>query len=119
MHEQLRRAEELRETVDLPVVTGSEVVEMRGRPPLIPAADEFAPARSAGAPGGTRSVRSYESLDGAEGRGVFFRPHRYTAADLEPLRGTIGVLHDGEVGECTLRDLSESGVAFDWPTEPA
>lgn len=62
-------------------------------------------------------VRTYEELDGAEGRAVFFRPHRYTAADLAPLRATVTVLLDGEVRECELRDVSESGVAFAWPPE--
>lgn len=64
-------------------------------------------------------VRSYEELDGAEGRAVFFRPHRYTAAELAPLTGTVTVVHEGLPRECALRDVSQSGVAFDWPADAA
>jgi hypothetical protein len=66
-----------------------------------------------------RVVRTYEELDGAEGRAVFFRPHRYTAEDLAPLRGTVSFLHEGEPRECALRDVSQSGVAFVWPMDGA
>lgn len=57
-------------------------------------------------------VRRYEELEGGEGRGVFFRPHRYSAADLEPLRCTVVVLLDGERHEFVLRDVSQNGAAF-------
>ena len=60
-------------------------------------------------------VRTYEELDGAEGREVFFRPHRYTAADLAPLCCAVAVFADGAEHECALRDVSQNGVAFAWP----
>src|SRR5512138_2883310 len=60
-------------------------------------------------------VRTYEELDGAEGREVFFRPHRYTAADLAPLSCAVAVFADGAEHECALRDVSQNGVAFAWP----
>jgi len=67
----------------------------------------------------TGHVRAYEELEGAEGRAVFFRPHRYTAADLAPLRGTVGILYQGVPRECEPRDVSQSGVAFVWPMDVA
>ena len=59
-------------------------------------------------------VRNYDELEGNEGRSVFFRPHRYAAADLEPLRATVQL--EGEAGpvECAVRDVSQNGVAFGW-----
>lgn len=64
-----------------------------------------------------RRVRSYEELDGGEGRGVFFRPHRYSAADLAPLRCRVAIHAEGMERECPLRDVSQNGVAFAWPAE--
>jgi extracellular factor (EF) 3-hydroxypalmitic acid methyl ester biosynthesis protein len=61
------------------------------------------------------TVRQYEELEGGEGRAVFFRPHRYTAADLAPLRCTVRVVDHGIERECALRDVSQNGVAFAWP----
>src|SRR5207247_1189686 len=58
-------------------------------------------------------VRNYEDLDGAQGREVFFRPHRYRAADLSPLR--CDVLANGRV--CALLDVSQNGAAFEWPKD--
>jgi extracellular factor (EF) 3-hydroxypalmitic acid methyl ester biosynthesis protein len=62
-------------------------------------------------------VRSYEELDGAEGRGVFFRPHRYTAAALAPLQATVSVAVSGKLRLCPLRDVSQNGIAFFWPAQ--
>jgi extracellular factor (EF) 3-hydroxypalmitic acid methyl ester biosynthesis protein len=62
-------------------------------------------------------VRSYEELDGAQGREVFFRPHRYRAADLLPLRAEVGVLSGGVDLVCQLLDVSQSGVAIEWPPD--
>jgi SAM-dependent methyltransferase len=60
-------------------------------------------------------TRNYEELDGAQGREVFFRPHRYRAAELAPLTCRVLVtLHDG-VRVCALVDVSQNGVAFEWP----
>lgn len=62
-------------------------------------------------------VRSYEELEGADGRSVFFRPHRYSAADLAPLAGTVTVTLGGTRREFPLLDVSQSGVAVSWPAE--
>jgi hypothetical protein len=75
---------------------------------------EWGPPAANGAAGGGRRIRTYEELDGAEGRAVFFRPHRYTAADLAPLKGTVCVGHGSEVREYAIRDVSQNGVAFEW-----
>jgi hypothetical protein len=77
-------------------------------PPVVGAAF---PAAAEAAP----RVRNYDELEGQEGRGVFFRPHRYTAADLSPLRGTVTVSAGGVEHACALRDVSQNGVAFAWP----
>jgi hypothetical protein len=60
-------------------------------------------------------IKEYEELDGGQGREVFFRPHRYRAAELAPLTGSI------EVGNarCPLVDVSQNGVAFEWPKDSA
>ena len=60
-------------------------------------------------------VRTYEELDGAQGREVFFRPQRYSAADLAPLKATVSVRAGGEQHQCPLLDVSQSGVAFECP----
>lgn len=59
-------------------------------------------------------IRNYEELDGGQGREVFFRPHRYRAADLLPLRSEV-VLVAQESRACSLLDVSQNGVAFEWP----
>ncbi|HTP26041.1 MAG TPA: PilZ domain-containing protein, partial [Anaeromyxobacteraceae bacterium] len=63
-------------------------------------------------PSNSAEFRSYEELDGAEGREVFFRPHRFSAADLAPLCGTATVSLGGSERECPIRDVSQNGVAF-------
>ncbi|MFL5263160.1 MAG: PilZ domain-containing protein, partial [Anaeromyxobacteraceae bacterium] len=60
-------------------------------------------------------VRGYEELDGAHGRGVFFRPHRFTAADLAPLTSVVSVVLEAETLDVPLHDVSQNGVAFEWP----
>lgn len=62
-------------------------------------------------------VRTYEELDGAEGRAVYFRPQRYTAEELLPLKAMVTVGHQGFVRECALHDVSQNGVAFVWPAD--
>jgi len=64
---------------------------------------------------GSGRVRQYEELDGGQGRGVFFRPQRHSAADLAPLRGVVTVSIAGASRECALLDVSQNGVAFVWP----
>jgi SAM-dependent methyltransferase len=66
------------------------------------------------APGG-RGIRHYEELDGATGRGVFFRPRRFSAADLAPLVAEVIVTIAGVRWPCALVDLSQNGVAVAWP----
>jgi extracellular factor (EF) 3-hydroxypalmitic acid methyl ester biosynthesis protein len=73
------------------------------------------PANGGAPENGAARIRTYEELDGAEGREVFFRPHRFAAADLAPLRCTVTASLAGTVHECPLRDVSQNGVAFDLP----
>jgi hypothetical protein len=65
-------------------------------------------------------VRNYEELEGAQGREVFFRPHRYRAGDLQPLMANVQVQRNGGAPvRCALVDISQNGVAFEWaPLEP-
>jgi hypothetical protein len=66
-----------------------------------------------------KRVRSYEDLDGPEGRQVFFRPQRYRASDLAPLIGSVLVRTDDARLRFRLVDISQSGVAFECaPTVP-
>ncbi len=60
-------------------------------------------------------IRRYEELDGAEGRAVFFRPHRHTAAELAPLRCAVVLLANRAEHVYALRDVSQNGVAFASP----
>jgi extracellular factor (EF) 3-hydroxypalmitic acid methyl ester biosynthesis protein len=62
-------------------------------------------------------VRSYEELDGAEGREIFFRPHRYTAVDLAPLRSAVVLFGSESECSCPLWDVSQNGAAFGWPRD--
>ena len=62
-------------------------------------------------------VRNYEELEGPQGREVFFRPQRYRAADLLPLRCEVVLaLGDGE-RPGALVDVSQNGAAFEWPED--
>src|SRR5260370_36313704 len=60
-------------------------------------------------------IRTYEELDGAQGREVFLRPQRCSAADLAPLQATVSVKADNVQHQCPLLDVSQSGVAFECP----
>src|SRR5207237_3927478 len=60
-------------------------------------------------------TKTYEELDGAQGREVFFRPHRYRAQDLSPLKCTVIVRVEDLQVECALYDVSQNGVAFELP----
>lgn len=68
-----------------------------------------------GGSAGPARQRTYEELDGGEGRAVFFRPHRHTAADLAPLRCTVTVTVEGARRSCPLVDVSQNGAAVEWP----
>jgi extracellular factor (EF) 3-hydroxypalmitic acid methyl ester biosynthesis protein len=73
--------------------------------------------------------RSYAELDGGQGREVFFRPHRYQRGDLGPVRPIVRIVlasRDSTAGErttttheCALHDISQNGVAFEWPAGAA
>jgi hypothetical protein len=60
-----------------------------------------------------KRVRSYEDLDGPEGRQVFFRPQRYRASDLAPLTAWVILRTDDGPVRCNLFDISQNGVAFE------
>jgi len=62
-------------------------------------------------------VRNYEELEGAQGREVFFRPQRYRAADLAPLRSEVALTAGDAERRCPLLDVSENGAAFDCPKD--
>ena len=59
--------------------------------------------------------KRYEDLDGAEGRAVFFRPHRYPPSELGPVRTVVSLTLDGHRFECEMTDVSQNGVGFEWP----
>src|SRR6185436_4407979 len=60
-------------------------------------------------------VANYAEFEGGQGRDVYFRPDRYLRSDLGP----IGVIVEVRAGDkrhpCELVDVSQNGVAFDWP----
>ena len=60
-------------------------------------------------------VRRYDELEGAEGRAVYFRPHRYGDAELTPLQTEVTLWLDDVAASCNARDVSQSGVGFAWP----
>ena len=62
-------------------------------------------------------VKTYEELDGAQGREVYFRSQRYAARELAPLRCTVTVIPAGTPRDCALFDISQSGAAFVWPAD--
>src|SRR6266480_1501975 len=65
----------------------------------------------------------YAELEGGQGREVFFRPHRYQREDLGPVCPTVQVVLTSSSAElpitreCVLHDVSQNGVAFEWPTD--
>jgi len=61
------------------------------------------------------ATRTYEELEGAQGREVFFRPQRYRAQDLAPLRAYVNLHVDLANYECPVHDVSQSGAAVEWP----
>ena len=60
------------------------------------------------------TTRTYEELDGAQGREVFFRPQRYRAADLAPLDIYVVLNLGAQDMACAIIDVSQSGIAFQW-----
>jgi extracellular factor (EF) 3-hydroxypalmitic acid methyl ester biosynthesis protein len=63
----------------------------------------------------TALTKTYEDLDGAKGREVFFRPHRYRVQDLSPLKCSVVIRALDLPVECALYDVSQNGVAFELP----
>lgn len=59
--------------------------------------------------------KRYEDLDGAEGKAVNFRPHRYQPSDLGPVRTVVSISVNGARFDCEMTDVSQNGVAFEWP----
>jgi len=111
---------ELKERCDVATGAGAS---MGGLDPALLVPPEVSPPATAPAPYPVArpvavtadEIRKYEDLDGADGRSVFFRPQRYTAEDLAPLRGTVALTIGPERRELPVRDVSQSGVAVDWP----
>ncbi|MBK9515778.1 MAG: class I SAM-dependent methyltransferase family protein [Anaeromyxobacter sp.] len=97
---------------------GTGVVDFEA-PFLVPAAagSPAAQAVAAGPGAAPPRVRRYEELDGAVGRGVFFRPQRFSAEDLAPLTAAVTVTVAGARRECALVDVSQNGVAVAWPAD--
>jgi hypothetical protein len=63
----------------------------------------------------TSAVGDYAALDGGNGKNVYFRPDRYQRADLGPVGAMIEVHHGGAAHDCELFDVSQNGIAFEWP----
>lgn len=61
----------------------------------------------------------YVDLDGGSGRDVFYRPDRYLRSDLGLVRVNVEVHLGGEQSSCELFDVSQNGIAFEWPGEHA
>jgi SAM-dependent methyltransferase len=61
-------------------------------------------------------LKTYEQLDGAQGRQVFFRPQRYGRSDLGAVRPEVrATTAAGESVDLELVDVSQNGVAVEWP----
>ena len=56
----------------------------------------------------------YTELEGAQGRDVYFRPERYPLSELGLIGVAVEVAHAGLLQRCELRDVSQSGFAFEW-----
>jgi extracellular factor (EF) 3-hydroxypalmitic acid methyl ester biosynthesis protein len=63
-------------------------------------------------------VGNYAERDAATGRDIFFRPDRYQLADLGPVGVDVQLELNGKVQSCELFDISQNGVAFEWPIAP-
>ena len=69
------------------------------------------------APASPGGVRTYEELEGGEGRLLLFRPRRFAAPDLLPLQLTVALEAGGRERECLVRDVSRNGIAFTRPED--
>ena len=66
---------------------------------------------------GSISIAQYVDLDGGHGRDVFFRPDRYQRSDLGPVGAVVELVRKDKVERCELHDVSQNGLAFEWPRE--
>ena len=60
-------------------------------------------------------IKVYEELEGGQGREIFFRPHRYTPDQFEPLELWAEITIGDTQHRCELRDLSQGGLGLLWP----
>jgi len=60
-------------------------------------------------------VAPYAEFDGAQGRDVYFRPDRYQRSDLGPVSVSVTLTDGDRSYVCELHDVSQNGVAFEWP----
>ena len=65
---------------------------------------------------GTGRPAHYTELEGGIGRDVFFRPERYPRSELGSVGADVEVVVDGRAQLCELRDVSQNGFAFEWPS---
>jgi extracellular factor (EF) 3-hydroxypalmitic acid methyl ester biosynthesis protein len=61
-------------------------------------------------------VANYAEIQGTRGRGVFFRPDRYQRSELGPIGVAVELAMSDTRYRCELFDVSQSGVAFEWPS---
>jgi extracellular factor (EF) 3-hydroxypalmitic acid methyl ester biosynthesis protein len=64
----------------------------------------------------TSEVVNYAELRGTRGRDVFFRPDRYQRSELGPVGVAVEFASGGENRRSELFDVSQSGLAFAWPS---
>lgn len=65
-------------------------------------------------PVATERTARYLELEGASGRGIYFRPERYGRSELGSM-GAAAWLNTGGVARvCELEDVSQNGFAFAW-----
>jgi extracellular factor (EF) 3-hydroxypalmitic acid methyl ester biosynthesis protein len=58
---------------------------------------------------------NYPDLAGGQGRDIYFRPDRYQRSELGPVGVVVEVRAGEQQHRCELVDVSQNGVAFDWP----
>jgi extracellular factor (EF) 3-hydroxypalmitic acid methyl ester biosynthesis protein len=88
------------------------VIDRAGTPSSLPPAIEEDPQS-----GPAGAVANYADFQGARGRDVFFRPDRYQVSDLGPIGVAVELTLGDRTTLCELFDVSQNGVAFDWPQE--
>jgi extracellular factor (EF) 3-hydroxypalmitic acid methyl ester biosynthesis protein len=111
--------------LDETMTTAYKLAENLESPPSYVPQSGVRPLPSPGLSTDPNRVQSYAELEGGQGREVFFRPQRYQREDLGPVRPVVRVVlspsdstpSNGECTprDCTLHDVSQNGVAFEWP----